>query len=199
MQYNVVKVESGSAIFHVTGTDNVKLNKLRRILLSRIETLAIDSIYIESNTSVFPDEFLAVRLGLVPIRLIDATVTEVPEMTFTLNVLCENKLCIVTTDKLVPSEEAAVTWMGDIELLKLNRGQEINISCIAKVGNGQMNAKWNPVTRFYYSEVTATRQTRSGPVVENNGYNCTLTVKIPHDPELIFKEAVEIFNEEEVE
>lgn len=186
MQYNVVKVESGSATFHVTGTDNVKLNKLRRILLSRIDTMAIDSIYIESNTSVFPDELLAHRLGLVPIQIIDKPLSELTEFTFTLDVKCEDTMCIITTDDLRPSEEAAVRWMGDIELLKLNKDQEIHISCVAKVGNGQMNAKWNPVTRFYFS-------------AEKNGYNCTLTVKIPHDPELIFEEAVTIFNEEEFE
>ena len=43
-------------------------NALRRIILVETPTLAIEVVKVIENTSVFHDEFLAHRLGLIPIH-----------------------------------------------------------------------------------------------------------------------------------
>ena len=50
------------------GVDASIANAFRRILLSEVPTLAIEDVYVYTNTSVVQDEVLAHRLGLVPLK-----------------------------------------------------------------------------------------------------------------------------------
>ncbi|KFA66507.1 hypothetical protein S40285_00722 [Stachybotrys chlorohalonatus IBT 40285] len=56
------------ASFSLIGLDASLANAFRRILLAEIPTLAIETVYIENNTSVIQDEVLAHRLGLIPFQ-----------------------------------------------------------------------------------------------------------------------------------
>ena len=53
--------------FDLRGVDVSFANALRRIMLSEVPTMAIETVYIEENDGVVMDEVLAHRLGLVPI------------------------------------------------------------------------------------------------------------------------------------
>jgi DNA-directed RNA polymerase II subunit RPB3 len=54
-------------IFLIYNVDVSYCNSLRRIILSDVETMAIDLVEIEENTSVLHDEYIAHRLGLIPL------------------------------------------------------------------------------------------------------------------------------------
>lgn len=60
--------EQFEASFSLIGIDASIANAFRRILISEIPTLAIETVYIENNTSVIQDEVLAHRLGLIPFK-----------------------------------------------------------------------------------------------------------------------------------
>jgi len=65
----VEEAEDGMTIvFDMVGIDAPVANAIRRILLSEVPTMAIDTVFIYKNTSIIQDEVLAHRLGLIPLR-----------------------------------------------------------------------------------------------------------------------------------
>ena len=64
----VTKMRDDKLKFVLSDTDSSVANGLRRAMLAETPTFAIDLVEVEENSSVLHDEFLAHRLGLVPIR-----------------------------------------------------------------------------------------------------------------------------------
>ncbi|KAJ1304807.1 hypothetical protein OPQ81_005942 [Rhizoctonia solani] len=60
-------VKKQSVNFVLEGVELAFANSVRRVCMADLPTIAIDLVEIESNTTVLPDEFLAHRLGMVPL------------------------------------------------------------------------------------------------------------------------------------
>lgn len=55
-----------NAAFSLVGVDASIANAFRRVLIAEVPTLAIEDVFIFSNTSLIQDEVFAHRLGLIP-------------------------------------------------------------------------------------------------------------------------------------
>ena len=162
------QADSKRANFYVQNFDLATANALRRVMLAEIPTIAIDVVEVLDNTSVLPDEFICHRLGLIPLNAKNADEAllysrdcdcegycENCSVTLTLNARCtSNEVMKVYARDLVvsdgrPNEEIGNPVIADPEgfgpcILKLGKGQNIHMRCIAKKGIAKEHAKWAP-------------------------------------------------------
>lgn len=75
-EVTVTKLTQDKVEFTLRNTDTSVANALRRVMIGETPTICIDTVIIHENTSVLPDEYIAHRLGLVPLRVVE-TVTSV--------------------------------------------------------------------------------------------------------------------------
>ena len=98
--------------FVLSNTDVSVANALRRVMVAEVATIAIDLVEIENNTTVLNDEFLAHRLGLIPLlsdharmmkRPFEATdENDLTDIVFNLDIKCTtDQTLAITTDDLV--------------------------------------------------------------------------------------------------
>lgn len=174
--------------FRLSNTSLAFANSIRRVMLAEVPTIAIDVVVIDSNTSVLADEFLAHRLGLIPLstKNIDDMLNIHDECTCT--DYCDNCAVVLrlsaanrssdqnlkvfardlyvesaapgggpaynrtngvhssSTDDLPPRGAPIITdpaGQGPL-ICQLRKGQDLQVTCIARKGIAKEHAKWAP-------------------------------------------------------
>lgn len=64
----VIDIKQDSMVFELTNTDVSTANSLRRVMIAEVPTIAIDQVEFLENTTCMQDEYIAHRLGLIPLR-----------------------------------------------------------------------------------------------------------------------------------
>ena len=64
----ITDIKEDMISFDLMDTDISMANALRRIMIAEVPTLCIEYVDFQDNTTVLQDEFIAHRLGLIPIR-----------------------------------------------------------------------------------------------------------------------------------
>jgi len=141
-------------------------NALRRICLNGVPIFAIDVIEVLENTSIMPDEAIAHRLGLIPLKTDskDIVISEEndnesssrviltldsEEVTATLN---DGETRTVFSNEL-KGEDAGVRPISDkIPIVTLAPGQKIKFQAYARLGRGTEHAKWNSANTSVLTE-----------------------------------------------
>ncbi len=131
-------------------------NALRRLCLNGVPVFAIDTVDVLENSSVLPDEGLAHRLGLVPLKTDLARFNEPTKCDCQSETGCSNcKVMLVLdsgdtdvskavlTDDLTSEDDSVKPISDKIPIVQLAPGQRIKVECYARLGRGREHAKWN--------------------------------------------------------
>eukprot|EP01012_Entosiphon_sulcatum_P003628 TRINITY_DN11214_c0_g1_i1.p1 TRINITY_DN11214_c0_g1~~TRINITY_DN11214_c0_g1_i1.p1 ORF type:complete len:332 (+),score=70.86 TRINITY_DN11214_c0_g1_i1:33-998(+) len=170
-QVKIEELDGEQVTYYHRNVETSLANSLRRVMIAEVPTLAIDMVYVEQNTSVLHDEFLSHRLGLIPLNSASAKdmkfVTEcnclagcdLCTVELYLHAVCppdQERLLVTSRDLLpkdpncvvrpveYPEDSVSCDVTGGVLLVKLTRGQEVSVRCIARKGIGKEHAKWQP-------------------------------------------------------
>lgn len=163
LKIKILSLTENEIVFDLIGVDASIANALRRILLAEVPTMAIETVYIQTNTSIIQDEVLSHRLGLIPIKadpkLFDELLdgedpTDQNTIVFRLDVLCvnEDSETVYSRDlEWQPQGDQREKFPGgilpvheDIIIAKLKPGQHIQLEAHCRKGVGKDHAKFSP-------------------------------------------------------
>ncbi len=163
MKIEILEKDDASLRLLIDETSSAFMNSLRRIILSEVPTMAIDDVVIIENSSILQDEFLAHRIGLVPLKT-DLDTYNLPEnckcgsefgcnlcrVSLILDVEAEDHTITVYSEDL-KSENPSITPVSKkIPLAKLAPEQKIRLEAYARLGKGKDHARWQPVSMCAY-------------------------------------------------
>jgi DNA-directed RNA polymerase subunit D len=163
LKVKVLEQEGNKLRFLVSETDNSMINSLRRAIMTEVPTMAIEDIFYFDNSSLVPDEVLALRVGMIPLTT-DLENYVLPEdcdceeelgcpkctAILTLDVEATEEARTVYSRDLIPGDPEIRPASDNIPLSKLTPGQAIRFEAYAQLGRGVEHTKWSPVSEAIY-------------------------------------------------
>ena len=153
---DVISKDSQKIAIKLKGIPLQYANALRRVCLNGVPVFAIDTVDIIENTSVLPDEGLAHRLGLIPLKTDLSRFNEPSKCDCQSESGCSNCKILLVLDsdesqvtrtvlssELVSEDDTVKPVSNKIPIVQLAPGQKIKIECYARLGRGTEHAKWN--------------------------------------------------------
>ena len=165
MTLDVINQDENKISIRLKGIPIQYANALRRICLNGVPIFAIDTIEVLENTSIMPDEAIAHRLGLIPLKTDSKDIVISEEETDESNsrvmltldseendVEDESGTRTVFSNEL-KGEESGVRPISDkIPIVTLAPGQKIKFQAYARLGRGTEHAKWNSANTSVLTE-----------------------------------------------
>jgi len=153
---DVISKDSEKIAIKLKGVPLQYANALRRVCLNGVPVFAIDTVDIIQNTSVLPDEGLAHRLGLIPLKTDLKRFNEPSKCDCQSESGCSNCKVLLVLDsgegeesrsvlssELSSENETIKPTSDTIPIVQLAPGQQIKVECYARLGRGTEHAKWN--------------------------------------------------------
>ncbi len=144
MKVDVLSKEGEEMVILFRGANNYIVNALRRAIISEIPALAVDEVRFYENSSPLWEEYIAHRLGLIPLR--HGVVKGEPEITLHLD--AHGPKTVYSGDlkgDLKPVDDK-------IPIVVLKEGEALRLDAIVKKGTAKDHAKYK-VAHAYFRHV----------------------------------------------
>jgi DNA-directed RNA polymerase subunit D len=150
--------KQNKVIFLIKGASPAFANMVRKAIVDEVPTMAIEDVELRKNSSVLYDEMIAHRLGLVPLTT-DIKAYNLPE-----ECTCKGEGCskcqlllslkakgpgYVYASDLKSKDPKVVPVHPKTPIVKLIKGQTLELEATAVLGRGKEHAKWTPALAFY--------------------------------------------------
>jgi len=161
MKLEVVnKGGKSEAVLKIKGVSDVFMNALRREIIESVPTMAIEVVEFRGNDSILYDEILAHRLGLIPLvtdlkSYMLPTEEEMKTGEFTARSSLKATLsakgpCTVYASDLKMKDSKIKPVFPKTPIVKLNKGQSLELEATAILGKGKDHSKFSPGLSYYY-------------------------------------------------
>jgi len=162
--------EKGKLSFVLKDSNPAYANALRRAMIEEVPTMAIEYVEFRKNNSILYDEIIAHRLGLIPLTT-DLRTYNLPEKCKCKGkgcARCQLKLtlkvkgpCIVYASNIKTRDSSVKPVYPKTPIVKLLKGQALELEATAVLGQGKAHAKWSPGNIYY----------KQKPIIEVNKCN----------------------------
>lgn len=163
MKIDIISKTMSKLVFDLRNAHPAIANALRRILISEVPSIAIHSVSIRENDTIFPDEYIAHRLGLIPID-VDTGLLAATGIENDTQAVLEFKLMVQNnTQDIVSLFSEQIIWVPKLGqehfhvqvkpgvlICKMAPGNTISMELSAVKGVGKDHAKWSPVSLCTY-------------------------------------------------
>jgi DNA-directed RNA polymerase subunit D len=158
--------------FMIKGSNTTFANLVRRYIIEKVPTMAIEEIEFKDNSSALYDEVVAHRLGLIPLS------TDLKSYFPIKTCKCGGEGCnrctlkltlksegpgIVTASEIKSKDPKVKPVFGDMPIAKLLKDQKIELVATAVLGQGNDHVKFSPGLSYY--------QFKPSIVIEKNPSN----------------------------
>ncbi len=149
--------KNNKSSFLLSKSNTAFANAIRRVVVEEVPTMAIEDVEFKQNTSILYDEILAHRFGLLPLK------TDLKSYTLPSECKCKGEGCarcqlnmtlkskgdVVYASELKSKDPKIKPVYPDALLVKLMKGQKVELEATACLGKGKDHAKWSPGLIFY--------------------------------------------------
>lgn len=158
MNLKLLNKKENKIIFLAKGINASLANAVRRSIMEEVPVMAIEEVTFIKNTSALYDEIIAHRLGLTPLStdlkgynlIEDCKCKGKGCMRCQLKFVLEAKgPCVVYAENLKSKDSKIRPVYPKMPIVKLLKGQTLQIEAIAKLGKGKEHAKFAPGLVFY--------------------------------------------------
>ncbi|MCL5011567.1 MAG: DNA-directed RNA polymerase subunit D [Candidatus Marsarchaeota archaeon] len=155
MKFDLIEKIDGKAFFHVKNSSFGEVNSVRRFILTSIPSFAVDEITFHENSSSMFNEFIAARLGLIPLTFEDVDY----EVGFSLDFKGPG---MAYSRDLKSTDKKIKVFSEDIPIISLEAGQSLKLDAVARKGVGKNHVKFQNAFASYnpYPEIKGKAQNK---------------------------------------